>query len=243
MKVKFLSIILTLCILTSLFTVNGFAATEFRVITFRDVPVMFASGMDVSYFVPATTDANRGYDYFWMIEKYTTNGELAGAYWSDSMDNLALRFYQMLDTTITANDISPLKTAFGTSFDGNYMYIYYGIVMLNNGYAFADNLGIRYFLTDGTSQTFVQENSSGNDYAYVAYNMPELGDVNCDSAVDTSDALYILQCIVGEVECTTSQMLLADVDGTGDVTSSDALTVLQMLVGKISVFPAVQQLV
>ncbi len=243
MKIKLISIIISLCLLTSIFTVNGFADTNFRLLTFRDVPVMFASGMDISYFAPATIDANHGYEYLWMVEKYYTNGTLAGTYWPDSMNDLALRFYRMVDNSVTADDIAPLKTAFGTTFDGDYMYIFIGIVMLNNGYAFTDNLGIRYFLTDGTSQIFVQEDSANTNYAYIAYNMPELGDVNCDGSTNASDALLVLHYIVGKAEYTNSQRQIADVDGNNEVNASDALLILHMTVDKISVFPAVQQFV
>ncbi len=236
MKLKLLSIILTICLLISLFTTTGFATTEIRSVVFRDVPVMFVQNQNVEYFVPANVDINRGYDYFWMIEKYDSENNLAGAYWPNSMDDMALRFYRMLAPEATAEDLALLKTAFGTAFDGNYMYVFIGAVMLNTGYAFTNELGIRMFLTDGSSQTFVQEDSAENDYTYIAYNMPELGDVNCDSLLNATDALVVLQNTVGKVEFNSIQSILADVDDTPGITASDSLQILQMTVGKITSF-------
>ena len=241
MKTKFFTVLLIVCLLSTIFNVTGFAATEIRLLTFRDVPSMFASGMDISYFTPATIDINRGYEYLWMVEKYDSQNNYAGAYWPDNMDSLALRFYKMNTTEeITTEDILPLKTAFGTTFDGDYNYIFIGIAILNNGYAFTDNLGMRYYLSNGLSQTFVQEDSTNTDFAYIAYNMPELGDVNCDGNLDAVDALSVLQYSVEKVEFTVLQTELADVDGTLSINAVDALSVLQMSVGKITKFPIVQ---
>ncbi|MBR2152286.1 MAG: hypothetical protein IJ944_03255 [Clostridia bacterium] len=239
MKLKILSVILITCMLFSLFTVNGFAVTEIRLLTFRDVPSMFASGMNVAYFTPATIDINRGYDYLWMVEKYDSQNNYMGAYWPDNMDDLALRFYRMSVPEVTAEDIAPIKTAFGTTFDGDYNYVFIALVMLNNGYAFTDNLGIRYYLTNGLSETFVQEESSATDFAYIAYNMPELGDVDCDGNLSVSDALAVLHYCVGKVEFNVLQTELGDVDESVGIDAKDALSILHMSVGKISKFPNV----
>lgn len=241
MKNKFLSILLTIGILCSLFSLNGLAVTEIRTVTFRNVPYMFVQNMDMDCFVPGSPDANRGYDYFWLVEKYDTSNNYVASYWPESMDDLALRFYQMLVPSITMNQLAEIKEPFGTAFDGDYVYVFMGIAMLNSGYVFSDSFGINLFLSDGSSQSFVQDNGAQSDYAYIAYNMPQLGDLNYNKSVDASDALIVLQNSVGKSEFTSGQTMLADVDETVGVSPSDTLQILQMSVGKISSFTKYQQ--
>lgn len=64
------------------------------------------------------------------------------------------------------------------------------------------------------------------------------GDVNESGAVDSSDALVVLQHSVGKITLDQSKLIIADVSADDDVTSSDALLILQHAVGKISTFPA-----
>jgi len=64
---------------------------------------------------------------------------------------------------------------------------------------------------------------------YVPY---KLGDVDEDGTVTSSDALTVLQAVVGTVTLTENQKLAANVDGDSDVTSSDALYLLQVVVGQ-----------
>ncbi|MBQ8574661.1 MAG: dockerin type I repeat-containing protein [Clostridia bacterium] len=63
-----------------------------------------------------------------------------------------------------------------------------------------------------------------------------LGDVNGDYAINSFDALIILQSSVGKVTLDSTQTTQADVTKDGKVNSTDALTVLQYVVGKITSF-------
>lgn len=62
------------------------------------------------------------------------------------------------------------------------------------------------------------------------------GDVNSDGAINSTDALWILQSSVGNKTLTDAQKKLADVNSDGKINSSDALMVLQYSVGKITSF-------
>lgn len=57
------------------------------------------------------------------------------------------------------------------------------------------------------------------------------GDIDGDGETTSSDALNILQAVVGEVDLTDEQEKLADLNGDGQITSADALGVLQIVVG------------
>ena len=57
------------------------------------------------------------------------------------------------------------------------------------------------------------------------------GDIDGDGETTSSDALNILQAVVGEVDLTDERKKLADLNGDGQITSADALGVLQIVVG------------
>lgn len=63
------------------------------------------------------------------------------------------------------------------------------------------------------------------------------GDVTGNTAIDSIDALAILQYAVDKRELTNYQLAMADVDNNGQVTAVDALDILQYAVRKIAVFP------
>lgn len=63
-----------------------------------------------------------------------------------------------------------------------------------------------------------------------------LGDVDGLNGIDSTDALMVLQHIVGIRTLTGTQLLAADVDGVDGVTSTDALMILQYIVGSIKSF-------
>ena len=71
-----------------------------------------------------------------------------------------------------------------------------------------------------------------------SYPVPDyvLGDVNGDTAIDSQDALLILQYFASLVELTDTQKLSADVNSDGAVDSQDALLILQYFAGIISAF-------
>ena len=60
----------------------------------------------------------------------------------------------------------------------------------------------------------------------------KLGDVDENNRITTSDAVEILQSIVGKKTLTETQRLAADVDGNNSITAGDAVYILQFIVGK-----------
>ncbi len=62
------------------------------------------------------------------------------------------------------------------------------------------------------------------------------GDVNCDSKINSSDALYVLMVCVDLKTLDADGKKAADVDGNSKVNSSDALMILNYSVGNISEF-------
>ncbi|MBR6549209.1 MAG: hypothetical protein IKT68_06670 [Clostridia bacterium] len=67
---------------------------------------------------------------------------------------------------------------------------------------------------------------------------PLFGDVNASGKVDATDALNVLQHVVGKIKLTDTAAQMADVDGVGGIAALDALQILQHVVGKLDRFPA-----
>ncbi|MBQ6819118.1 MAG: hypothetical protein IJP35_05885 [Clostridia bacterium] len=66
------------------------------------------------------------------------------------------------------------------------------------------------------------------------------GDVDGDTEVTAADALEVLKSVVGKIQVTEEQTVLADVNGNQNVGADDALLILQKVVGKIQIFPVEQ---
>lgn len=64
----------------------------------------------------------------------------------------------------------------------------------------------------------------------------KLGDVNNDGAINSADALLVLQNAVGSKTLTSAQKTAADVTKDGTINSADALKILQYAVGQIKSF-------
>ena len=88
-----------------------------------------------------------------------------------------------------------------------------------------------YIYVVGTDRSYTQ-------VASFVYYMPyTMGDVNADGAIDTSDALIILQYAVQKIELTDTQKLAADVAlDKGKIDTSDALMILQYAAKNIESF-------
>ena len=65
----------------------------------------------------------------------------------------------------------------------------------------------------------------------------ELGDVNGDGFVDTTDAKLIMQCDLGMIDADGMNLSVADVNGDGAVDTTDAKLIMQKDLGMISQFP------
>ncbi len=70
---------------------------------------------------------------------------------------------------------------------------------------------------------------------------PLLGDASLDGVVESTDALTILQYVVGKVDLNEVVLASSDVDGDGKVDTNDALYILKKVVGKIPYFPMEEQ--
>lgn len=66
---------------------------------------------------------------------------------------------------------------------------------------------------------------------------PSLGDVNGDGAVDSSDARWLLQSVVGFQTLDGRQQFLGDVNTDGEINSSDARLLLQVSVEAAELSP------
>lgn len=74
-------------------------------------------------------------------------------------------------------------------------------------------------------------------YGSAAVSAPKvnLGDVNDDGKINSSDALIVCQASVGVKTLTSAQNKAADIDKNGKITSSDSLIILNISAGKESI--------
>lgn len=95
-------------------------------------------------------------------------------------------------------------------------------------------------LTEGTYNIYISTTDKAlkkvASFKYGTKPAYTLGDVDGLNGIDSTDALMVLQHIVGIRTLTGTQLLAADVDGVDGVTSTDALMILQYIVGSIKSF-------
>ena len=95
-------------------------------------------------------------------------------------------------------------------------------------------------LTEGTYNAYISTTDKALEkvasFQYGEKPPYTLGDVDGLNGIDSTDALMVLQHIVGIRTLTGTQLLAADVDGVDGVTSTDALMILQYIVGSIKSF-------
>lgn len=95
-------------------------------------------------------------------------------------------------------------------------------------------------LTEGTYNVYISTTDKAlkkvASFQYGTKPPYTLGDVDGLNGIDSTDALMVLQHIVGIHTLTGTQLLAADVDGVDGVTSTDALMILQYIVGSIKSF-------
>ena len=78
-------------------------------------------------------------------------------------------------------------------------------------------------------------NMAKNNYWPVYKIVSNLGDVNNDGKINSSDALLVLEHSVGKKILTASQFTAADLNSNGKVNSDDALIILKISTGKESI--------
>lgn len=95
-------------------------------------------------------------------------------------------------------------------------------------------------LTEGTYNVYISTTDKPLEkvasFEYGTKPPYTLGDVDGLNGIDSTDALMVLQHIVGIRTLTGTQLLASDVDGVDGVTSTDALMILQYIVGSIKSF-------
>ena len=102
-------------------------------------------------------------------------------------------------------------------------------------------------MSDIDTISFVWKNASGQKAANFWFSSMEFtekktplilyGDTDRDGKISSSDALLVLQNVVGLADFDEQTGIIADVDGDGSISSSDALLILQKTVGLIDAFP------
>lgn len=119
--------------------------------------------------------------------------------------------------------------------DGKTKQLEYKETIYSNGVLeqniFALPQGGEYKLGENTIEIFLPENY--NVYTTYKINIvaQQVGDVNNDKVVNSTDALVILQHSVKLITLTSAQLKVADMTGDGAVNSVDALQVLKLCVG------------
>lgn len=99
--------------------------------------------------------------------------------------------------------------------------------------------GYEYKIYVSTNDTTENKLNGYQEIASLKYYQPYiLGDVvqadgDKPGTIDISDAMAIINWIVGKIELTPTQMLAANADGKGSVDISDAMAVINLIVGKI----------
>ena len=90
-----------------------------------------------------------------------------------------------------------------------------------------------YIIYVSTSDTALEQLAS---FEYGEKPPYTLGDVDGINGINSTDALLVLQHVVGIETLSGTQLLAADVDGNNTVNSTDALMILQYIVGIIKSF-------
>lgn len=72
-----------------------------------------------------------------------------------------------------------------------------------------------------------------NNINYVWLDEITIGDVNSDTKINSSDALFVLRCSVGQEKPDRIQAICGDVNADGAINSIDALIILQISVGQL----------
>ena len=105
--------------------------------------------------------------------------------------------------------------------------------------AFYDVEATAYYPADNDTWTEEVMRSYGGTITWVASGAPAyaMGDVNGDSAVDTTDAKLIMQYDLGMADDTALSLSEADVNGDGSIDTTDAKLIMQLDLGIITEFP------
>ncbi len=107
-------------------------------------------------------------------------------------------------------------------------------------FTFSSSVNINYFYVSSGEKTIAEEvpYGPGDPDEPITPDDGELGDINGDGVVNTTDARLALQYAVEKITLNENQLKAGDVDGNGVVNTTDARLILQYAVEKIDRFPA-----
>ena len=89
----------------------------------------------------------------------------------------------------------------------------------------------------GVPGSYAETYANDNGLTFKDINDATYGDVDENGKINSSDALTVLQSVVGIVQLSERQSKAADVDGSKKIDTSDALMILQYTVNIIDIFP------
>lgn len=89
----------------------------------------------------------------------------------------------------------------------------------------------------GVPGSYAETYANDNGLTFKDINDVTYGDVDENGKINSSDALTVLQSVVGIVQLNERQSKAADVDGSNKIDTSDALSILQYTVNIIDIFP------
>ncbi|MBQ8575712.1 MAG: hypothetical protein IJ447_06695 [Clostridia bacterium] len=85
------------------------------------------------------------------------------------------------------------------------------------------------------SKSEARGNSAKNNYWPTYKLVFELGDINSDGNINSTDALLALEYTVGKADFNKSQEKAGDINKDGNVTSNDALIIISISAGKLDI--------
>ncbi|MBQ7548114.1 MAG: hypothetical protein IJT03_00250 [Clostridia bacterium] len=108
-----------------------------------------------------------------------------------------------------------------------------GTAEFSSAYLKYENVKITYTgAVNGKVATGTAVSAADSQKTIASYTISVRGDVNSDGAVNSTDALSILQAVVGGKAFNKAQQLAADFDGNGSLNSNDALALMVYFNGK-----------
>ena len=215
---KVTALALSLVMMMSLFAVDGFAA-DIKKIEVEKLPdkTAFFRGTDWDYGYWQFPE-NEGFGTFVPREGVISFMHRGGMF--SHYQDVGMLDMNGLVVKVTYTNGSTRKISYAETVTSD------GVVLQNiwgspkGGYKVGEN----------TIEIYFPENIN----VYTTYKikiMPELGDVDADGTINSTDALTVLQSTVQLIKLNADQQLLADIHADGAINSFDALKILRKCVG------------